>query len=121
LQLARLLAAVAELGSLGIAAMHAKMPETAAFFWVGFAIVALVLIGLCWVSPRFYWASVPASLFVLYQGWSQLYANVSFRNAMIRELGYSYFLQFTCSYALLIAALALYALYDYRRRKPPAA
>ena len=101
--------------------MHAKMPETPLGFWVGFAIVAFILIGLCRVSRRFYWASVPASLFVLYQGWSFLHSNVSFRNAMIRELGYSYFLQFACAYALPVAALALYAFYDYRFRKPPAA
>ena len=99
--------------------MHAKMPETPVFFWVLFAITALILIGLCRISRRFYWASVPVSLFLLYQGWHQLYTNVSFRNAIIRELGYSYFFQFACSYAVPVAALALYALYDYQRRKPP--
>ena len=65
--------------------MHAKMPETALFFWVGFAIVALILIGLCRASRRFYWLSIPASLFVLYQGWSFLHANVSFRTTLIHK------------------------------------
>ncbi len=101
--------------------MHEKTPETPLFFWVGFAAIGVVLVLLCRVSRRFYLAAVRASLFVLYQGWSFLHANVNFRTAMLRELGLSYFVQFSCSYAVPLAAVALYALYDYRFRKHPPA
>jgi hypothetical protein len=97
--------------------MHAKMPDTPFGFWVGFAVVALILIVLCRVSRRFYWAAVPASLFLLYQGWSFLHANVTFREAMVRELGYPYLVQFAGAYAVPVVTLALYAVYDFRFRR----
>jgi hypothetical protein len=101
--------------------MHAKMPESPLIFWLGFAVWALILIGLCRTSRRFYWGAVPFSFFVLYQGWSFLHSNTNFREALIRNFGYSYFLQFAGAYALPVAALALYAIYDFRFRKGPAA
>ena len=96
--------------------MHAKMPDTPLGFWIGFAVIALIFIALCRVSRRFYWPAVLGSVFVLYQGWSMLHSNDSFREAMIRELGYSYFVQFGCCYALPLVALALYAGYDFTFR-----
>jgi hypothetical protein len=101
--------------------MHAKMPDTPLIFWVGFAVLALLLVGLCRLSRRFYWACAPASLFVLYQGWSFLYSNLNFRSAMIRELGFSYFVQFACAYAVPVALLVFYAIYDFRFRTSRAA
>ena len=101
--------------------MHAKMPDSPLFFWMGAAIIAAILVLLCRVSRRFYWVTGLASLFILYQGWSLLHANVSFRQAMIRELGYGYFVQFGGSYALPVVAVGLYAVYDFLMRKRPAA
>ncbi len=100
--------------------MHAKMPDTPLAFWIGAGVIGLILILFCRVSRRFYWAAALAGIFVLFQGWSLLHSNVSFREALIREMGYSYFVQFGCSYAVPLIALGLYAAYDFafRKRRP---
>ena len=93
------------------------MPETLLGDWIAVVAIALILILLCRVSRRFYWAAALASLYVLYQGWNLLHSNVSFRDALIREMGFSYFVQFGCTYAVPLVALGLYAVYDFAFRK----
>jgi len=97
--------------------MHAKFPDTPLEFWLYFAVVAFVLVGLCRLSRRFYWASGLASLFVLYGGWSSLYANESFRSAIINELGFGYFLQYAAAFAVPVTAVVMYGLFDFRLLK----
>ena len=83
--------------------------------------MAVVIVGLCRISRWFYWGAVPIALLTVYNGVSFLVGNVSFRNAMIQELGFSYFVQFACSYAVPIVSLAAYAYYDFRFRQRRAA
>ena len=97
--------------------MHAKMPETTWPIWLGVIIIALVIVGLCHWSRWFYWVAVPFVLLISYNGASFLVANVSFRKAMIQELGFAYFVQFACSYAVPILSLAAYAYHDFRFRQ----
>lgn len=80
------------------------------------AVVQLRIVSLCRLSRWFYFALVPFALLATYNGVSFLVANVSFRSAMIQELGFGYFVQFACSYAVPIVSLAAYAFYDFRFR-----
>ena len=97
------------------------MPESTLEFWVGFVILALICIGACRLSRRFYWPAALFALFILYQGWSLLYTNDNFSGALLSEFGISYWLQFAASYALPIVCLLAYAVYDfgYRQRQMP--
>jgi|ERR1051326_8384367 hypothetical protein len=101
--------------------MHAKMPDTTWPIWLSVIFTALVLVGLCRLSRWFYLVAGPVVLLFTYGGTTFLISNVSFRHAMIQELGMSYFLQFACSYAVPILSLAVYAFYDFRFRRKPVA
>ena len=90
------------------------MPDSPSEFWVGFAVFALLCVGACRVSRRFYWSAVPCALFVLYRGWSFLYSNESFSGVLLSEFGLSYWLQFAGAYALPVLSLLAYAIYDFR-------
>jgi len=79
-------------------------------FWVGFAILALVCVGACRLSRRFYWLAGPFAAFILYQGWSLLHTNDNFSGALLSELGISYWLQFASAYALPIVSLVACAI-----------
>src|ERR1035437_5191826 len=96
--------------------MHAKMPDTTWPIWLGVIVMAVVIVGLCYWSRWFYWVAVPFALLITYNGVSFLVANVSFRNATIQELGFGYFVQFACSYAMPVVSLAAFAYYDFRFR-----
>ena len=101
--------------------MRAKMPESTWEFWVWFIVIALLCVGVCRLWRGLYWLAVPGALFMLYQGWSFLISNVSFREAMIRELGFGYFVQYASAFTLPVIAIALYAFYDFKFRRRPAA
>lgn len=93
------------------------MPDTTWPIWLSVIVWAVVIVGFCRLSRWFYLAAVPFALLVTYNGVSFLVANVSFRDAMIQELGFGYFVQFACSYAVPIVSLAAYAYYDFRFRQ----
>ncbi len=93
------------------------MPESPLEFWIWFAVIAIVCVGACRFSRRCYWLAAPFASFLLYQGWSLLYANVSFSGELLSQLGFSYWLQFALSYALPLISIAVYAIYDFRYRK----
>jgi hypothetical protein len=97
--------------------MHAKMPDTTWPIWLNVIVIAFVIVGLCRLSRWFYLLAVPVAVLQVYGGATFLVSNVSFRSAMIQELGFSYFVQFACSYALPIVLLGAYAYYDFRYRK----
>jgi hypothetical protein len=86
-------------------------------FWVCFAVLALICVGACRLSRRCYWLAAPFALFMLYQGWSFLYANDNFSGALLSEFGTSYWLQFAAAYALPVVSLVAYAIYDFRYRQ----
>src|SRR5947208_9067741 len=96
--------------------MRAKMPESPVEFWVGFVLIALICVGACRLSRRCYWLAGPFAAFILYQGWSLLYANESFSAVLLSEFGTSW-LQFAACYALPIFSLVVYAIYDFRYRQ----
>ena len=97
------------------------MPDSPLEFLVGFAIIALICIGMCRLSRRFYCAVIPFALFILYQGWSVLYTNDNFSGALLAEFGISYWLQYAAAFALPIISLLAYSAYDlrYRRKRVP--
>ncbi len=97
--------------------MHAKFWESVWPMWLGIIIITVVLIGLCRLSRWFYFLTIPVSLMAILNGWGLIYHNVSFRNEMIEQLGFSYFAQFACTGALLVVALAFYAWYNFRCRQ----
>ena len=93
------------------------MPDTTWPIWLSVIVLAFVIVGLCRLSRWFYWGAVPFAILMTYNGVSFLIANVSFRNTMIQELGFGYFVQFACSYAVPLVSLATYAYYDFRFRQ----
>jgi hypothetical protein len=95
--------------------MRAKMPESPLEFWVWPIVIAIVCIGACVLSRKSYWIAGPFALFLLYQGWTNLYANVSFSGNVLSEFGLGYWLVFAGAYALPIFSISVYALYDFRR------
>jgi hypothetical protein len=97
--------------------MRAKMPDSRLEFWVTFGVLALLCVGACRLSRRCYQLAVPFALFILYQGWSFLYANDSFSGALLSEFGVSYWLQFAAAYALPVFSISVYALYDRHRHR----
>jgi|ERR1700722_14114275 len=97
--------------------MHEKMGDTTWWIWLSVMVYSVVIVGLCRASRWFYLVAVPFALLISYNGVSFLVANVSFRNAMIQQLGFGYFVQFACSYVVPIVSLAAYAYYDLRYRR----
>jgi len=97
------------------------MPESPLEFWVAFVILALICVGAFRLSRRFYWLAALFALFILYRGWSLLYANDNFSGALLSEFGISYWLQFASAYALPVVCLVPYAVHDfgYRQRRMP--
>jgi hypothetical protein len=97
--------------------MHAKMPDTPWPIWLSVIVMSVVIVGLCRASRWFYLVAVPFALLIIYNRVNFLVANIGFRNAMIQELGFGYFVPFACSSAVPIVALAAYAYYDFRFRQ----
>ena len=94
--------------------MHAKFPENTWPIWLITMFIAVVLVGLCRLSRWCYLLSVPVVLILIYNAWGTLSNNVSFREAMIQQLGYDYFVQYACSFSVPIITLAVFAFYDFR-------
>lgn len=97
--------------------MHAKFPETTWPIWLNIVFIAIVLVGLCRFSRWCYLLAVPVALICIYNGWGTLFQNTSFRETMIQQFGYAYFVQYTCSLAVPAIALAVYAFYDFKHRR----
>lgn len=93
------------------------MPDTPLEFWVWFAVLAFVCVGACRHSRRCYWLAAASALFILYQGWSFLYANSNFSGTLLSEFGLSYWLQFAAAYALPVVSLVAYAIHDFKYRQ----
>ena len=93
--------------------MHAKFPDTTWPIWLSVIVLALVLVGLCRLSRWCYVLAVPVALLSIYNGWGTLSHNVSFRESMIQQLGFSYLAQYAFSFVVPVMALAVYAFYDF--------